>query len=428
MSHSTGSQTDKPEAVAALPGGLPASFVGNLGRLGLAELGVGKNWAGPSLAVSGVSEVIKNLATRNAQLAKMADPLAHWNGSAALSAARLYADQTRLLSQLVPDRLIGGMSALGLAQTLSIKPGFLSEYAASIGLAQSSSLTQVLRTSETFQQDLAKWHGARFSAISAGLDSTSLLASRAHGVAERLTPVVSRADLKLMQPSAASFRALDAYTRSLSSAPTLGQVVVAGWGAQAATGLLSGAAIAVPIELDSPADIALDELLSDDAFHGTGQLLEDLLPILDSVDPRAREHILGAFEALDNRFAAVPTAAHMLVETIDWLFRSAAPEELVLLWAQDQEPRFRKQLVYKPASGVEKPTLTAKVRYVVRHRDPSQQQLTEAQVKLVIAALPQLREAAEGEKHGGAGRGSVGVVRSMAVTLVGLLGMVFTQP
>ena len=229
----------------------------------------------------------------------------------------------------------------------------------------------------------------------------------------------------MAQPSAASFRALEAYTRGLPTMPDSRQVAVAKWGAQTSTGLLSAAVVRSPIDLDRSTDEALDELLLHEAFHGGGQL-DELVPILTEVDPQAGEHLRAAFENLDNRHGAAQSAAHMLVETIDWLFRAAAPDVELMGWIDQQEPNFRKKLVFA-RDGSDRPTLTARVRFVVRHRPGSQRTLAKSQADLVIAALPQLRKVAEGVKHGGAEQADVNLVRSLATTLVGLLGVVFTR-
>lgn len=411
--------TAQPKGMAALSGVHPA-------RLGLAELGVGKSMAA-AIAAAGMNDATKSVLGLNAELMKRLDPLADWKGSSALAVlGKGYAEQISVLSRIVPAGAMSGFGSLGIEAPASLAAGRLAEIADSVGFARGSSLSQVIQASGTLQEQIAQWQGPKFAEINAGLASSGLLAARTHELAERLAPVLARPEWKLAQPSAASFRALEAYTRGLPTMPTLGQVAVAGWGSQTATGLLSAAVVRSPTDLDRSTDEALDELLRHEAFHGGGQL-DELVPILTEVDPQAGEHLLAVFENLDNRYGAAQTSAHMLVETIDWLFRAAAPHAELMSWVNQQEPRFRNELLYSPRPGVEMPTLAAKVRFVVRNRDESRRRLAKAQAQLVIVALPQLREAAEGVKHGGAHRADVNLVRSLATSLVGLLGVVFTR-
>jgi len=400
-------------------------------RVSFAELGVGKSMAA-AIAATGMTDVAKSIVERNARLMKSVDPLASWKASSALAAmGKGHAEQMNVLSRIVPDSAISGLGSLGIEPPASFATGRLAEIADSIGFAQSSSLSQVIQASGTLQEQIAKWQGPKFAEINAGMASSVLLATRTHELAERLAPVMARADWKLARPSAASFRAVEAYTRGLPPVPSVGQAAVAGWGAQTATGLLSAAVVALPVELDSPADDALIDLLRHESFHGGGQLVDELVPVLNQVDPQAGEHLLASYENLDNRYSAAQTSAHMVVETIDSLFRAAAPDDDVMVWANQQEPRYRKKhLVHTPKhGGGEKPTFSARVRYVVRSRDGSQRRLASAQAQLVIVALPQLRQAAEDVKHGGAHQqADVNQVRSLLTALVGLLGIVFTRP
>lgn len=410
--------TVQPKSMAALSGVLPA-------RLGLAELGVGKSMAA-AIAAAGMNDAAKSVLGRNAELMKRLDPLADWKGSSALAAlGKGYAEQVSVLSRIVPAGAMSGFGSLGIEVPASFAAGRLADIADSVGFARGSSLSQVIQASGTLQEQIAQWQGPKFAEINAGMASSVLLASRTHELAERLAPVLARSEWKLAQPSAASFRALEAYTRGLPTMPDSRQVAVAKWGAQTSTGLLSAAVVRSPIDLDRSTDEALDELLLHEAFHGGGQL-DELVPILTEVDPQAGEHLRAAFEKLDNRHGAAQSAAHMLVETIDWLFRAAAPDVELMGWIDQQEPNFRKKLVFA-RDGSDRPTLTARVRFVVRHRPGSQRTLAKSQADLVIAALPQLRKVAEGVKHGGAEQADVNLVRSLATTLVGLLGVVFTR-
>lgn len=419
----------RPTSLMFEPKSLAETLVGNAGWLGLAEFGIGKEMATAVLAASGVSDAIKHIAEHNARLVLGINPLVDWKpGSALASVAERCADQTKLFTQLVPDGALGRLGALGIQPPLDFKVGLLSDYADSFGLVRTSSLSQVIRSSETFQRDIGKWQTPQLKSFREVVDSTSLLAGRAHELAECLAPVISRSDLKLTQPSAASFRALEAYTRGLHTSPTLSEVAVVGWGARTASGLLSGAVVAAPVRLDSPADMALDDLLGDDSYQGDGLLFESLLLILDGVDPQAREHLLGAFEALGSRHGAAQKAALMLVESIDWLLRTVAPEAEVMQWAEGQTARRRNRFVHVATGGVERSTLTGRVGFVVRNGDAPLRKLAETQAELVSEVLPQLRRIAEGQKHGGAVNGNTGLVRSMAVTLVGLLGIMFCQP
>jgi Predicted pPIWI-associating nuclease len=184
----------------------------------------------------------------------------------------------------------------------------------------------------------------------AGLSRIAEFVSAQNATLIRLRPVV-----EIAQPAALATRAFEETLR-VSSDP-VGRHV----GRVHAAGRLTGWTLEAGVRLTSSAE---SELATDrEEILGPAEASTELRTRLRAIDENLCVMLDGAWERIHQGGTdAGRQAAHSLMETVDWMLRTRAPEHEVMSWSAERGPR--------PGDLDEKggPTRALKFRFIVRNR------------------------------------------------------------
>jgi hypothetical protein len=246
------------------------------------------------------------------------------------------------------QKLLGNSASYSVAQAIS--RGALGDSMITANLTALNAGARVLELAELMAPAaaLTKQVSAQFT----GIQQVAQLVERQNQQLIRLHPAWD-----IARPASLSTRAFEDVLRTAASAPTAAQYMER----VDTAGHTTGWALSASMELTAPM-VGTELETASETTLGPAGASSELRARLAAIDSDLPVKLDGAWERIDNGGTdAGRQAAHSLMEAVDWTLRLKAPEDAVLAWYEDQEP--------KPSEGLDakqRPTRALKLRYIVR--------------------------------------------------------------